>query len=39
MEATSIVEDLVSAYLTDQITLDELMKQGKEKMAALSASQ
>ncbi|MGQ9747770.1 MAG: ABC transporter substrate-binding protein [Candidatus Caldatribacteriaceae bacterium] len=39
MEATSVVEDLVSAYLTNQITLDDLMKQGKEKMAALGSGQ
>jgi len=37
MEATSIVEDLVSAYLTDMITLDELIEQGKSQMEALGA--
>lgn len=35
MEATSVVEDLASAYLTKQISLDEVVKQGKEKMKAL----
>ncbi len=37
MEATSIVEDLVSAYLTDMITLDEMIEQGKSQMEALAA--
>jgi len=35
-EATTIVEDLASAYLTNQISLDEVMKQGKEKMKSLT---
>lgn len=35
MEAKSIVEDLVSAYLTNQISLDEVIKRGKEQIKAL----
>lgn len=35
MEALSVVEDLASAYLTNQLTLDEVMKAGKERIARL----
>lgn len=35
MEAKSIVEDLASAYLTNQISLDEVIKRGKEQIKAL----
>jgi len=37
MEAKSIVEDLASAYLTNQISLDEVIKRGKERMKALGS--
>ncbi|MFQ6066378.1 MAG: ABC transporter substrate-binding protein [bacterium] len=35
MEAKTIVEDLVSAYLTNQISLDEVIKRGKEQIKAV----
>jgi ABC-type glycerol-3-phosphate transport system substrate-binding protein len=35
-EAQSIVDDMAALYLTKQISLSEAMKQGKERIAALS---
>ncbi len=36
VEALTILEDTASAYLTQQISLDESMKQAKEQLAALT---
>lgn len=38
MEAKTVVEELVSAYLTNQISLDEVIRRGKEKMKLLGSS-
>lgn len=38
MEAKTVVEELASAYLTNQISLDEVVRRGKEKMKALGSS-
>ena len=36
VEALTILEDTAAAYLTKQISLEESMKQAKDKLAALS---
>jgi hypothetical protein len=35
VEALTILEDTAAAYLTDQISLEESMKQAKDQIAAL----
>lgn len=35
LEATAVVEDLASAYLTDQISLDDVIQRGRARMRSL----
>lgn len=35
LEATAVVEDLASAYLTNQISLDDVIERGRSRMRAL----
>jgi hypothetical protein len=35
VEALTILEDTAAAYLTDQISLDESLKQAQDRMATL----